>query len=579
MLSLVLFVPFLELIFNPPEETATVIKPVWETRESIFSYYGDYFDYWKAEFVADKGPTAALTFICIAVLIAFFFKNLFRYIAIYFQSYPRMAVVRDLRGKVFDKSMRLPMSYYSEEKKGDLLSRMTNDLNEIEIAVVSVLEMIFREPLSIIISLSILFYMSTELTLFSLVLLPISALIISRIGKSLKRTSKHGQDEMGHLLSVIEESLGGVRIIKAFIAEKLTFERFSKRNHRHQTLLTRAFRKRDLSSPLSEFMGAAVLVSIVWYGGSLILEQESEMTGQAFITFIIIFSQLLRPISSFTKGITSLKKAEASLDRINEIVQLEDTIPDPETPIAKSSFEKNIEFDNIGFDYGDEDVLKGINFKIEKGQTIALVGESGSGKSTLADLVPRFHDVKSGALKLDGVDVRDMLTKDLRKLVSVVTQDSILFNDTIANNIALSNPEASREEIIQAAKVANAHDFISDFPEGYDTNIGDGGNKLSGGQKQRISIARAVLSNAAIMILDEATSALDTESEMVVQKALEAVMKNRTSIVIAHRLSTIRNADKIYVLKKGEIVEQGNHDELIAQNGYYKSLCEIQQVL
>lgn len=583
LLSLVLFIPFLKLIFDP-EEIEVVAKPSWESRETLFQYFGDYFEYWKSDFVANEGPLRALTFICISVILAFFFKNLFRYIAVYYQSFPRMAVVRDLRARLFNKALRLPLSYYSEEKKGDLLSRMSNDLNEIEVAVVAVLEMIFREPLSIILSLSVLFYMSVPLTFFSLILLPVSALIISQIGRSLKRTSKKGQKEMGQLLAVIEESLGGIRIIKAFIAEKIAFNRFEQKNNHHQKLLTRAFRKGDLSSPLSEFMGAVVLVCIVWYGGKLVLQSMEEpdaniMTGEQFIAYIVVFSQLLRPISGFTKGLTSLKKAEASLDRLNEIVDIEEKIVEPLNPIKPEEFKEAVVFENVTFDYGGDPVLKGVSLTIKKGQSIALVGESGSGKSTLADLLPRFHDVVSGSIRIDGVDVRNMLTSDLRKMVSIVSQESILFNDSIANNIALSNPNASRQEIEAAAKVANAHDFISGLSEGYDTNIGDRGNKLSGGQKQRISIARAVLSNAPIMILDEATSALDTESELVVQKALESVMKNRTSLVIAHRLSTIRNADQIIVMKKGEVVEQGTHQELIDQNGYYKSLCEVQQVL
>lgn len=583
LLSLVLFVPFLDIIFKSPaereEELALAVQPIWEKRENLFQYFGDYFDYLKADFVADQGALAALKFICISVLLAFFLKNLFRYSAVYHQSFLRMAVVRDLREKLFNRAMHLPLSFYSEEKKGNLLARMTSDLNEVEIAVVSTLELVFREPIAIIVNLAILFYWSVELTLFSLILMPVSAFAISRIRKSLKRTSQKGQEQMGELLSTLEESLGGIRVIKAFTSEKIALKRFVNKNTHHQKLITRTFRKKDLASPLNEFFGAAVLITIVWYGGRLILKEESEMTGTDFITFIIVFSQFLRPISSIASGLTYLKKAEVSLDRINEIIDLKELIEDPKNPVEKKNLNEKISFNQVSFAYEDELVLKDISFDIEKGKTVALVGESGSGKSTISDLIPRFHDVTSGEITVDGINVKNFLKRDLRKLISVVTQESILFNDSIRNNISFGNPDATEDEIVNAAKVANAHDFILGLENGYDTIIGDRGNKLSGGQKQRISIARAILSNAPIMILDEATSALDTESEKLVQNALENLMQNRTSLVIAHRLSTIRNADLILVLKNGKIVERGDHKSLIEANGYYKSLCEIQQVI
>ncbi|MCB9224358.1 MAG: ABC transporter ATP-binding protein [Crocinitomicaceae bacterium] len=582
LLSLVLFVPFLQLIFG--ENAERFDPPNWATAENVFDYYGQVYNFKMQHYIDLHGKEGALAFICITVLIAFFLKNFFRYVGIYFKSYMRMAVVKDLRQQLFERSIHLPMSYYSEERKGDLLSRMTSDLNEIEIAIVFVIEMIFRDPISIGLHLAYLFYVSTELTLFALILLPISALAISRIGKSLKRTSAKGQKQMGVLLSIIEESLGGVRIIKAFTAEKLAMERFNKENDHHQKIITRTFRKRDLSSPLNEFLGACVLVAIVYFGGRLIPEvtgvaDSNAMTGSEFMTFIIVFSQLLRPVSGFANGMAFMSKALPSIERINDVIDLKDKIVDPENPVEKKEFDDNITFDHVVFAYAEENVLNDVSFTIKKGQSVALVGESGSGKSTISDLIPRFHDVKSGAVKIDGIDVRDMSKRDVRKLIAMVTQESILFNDSISNNIAFGNPSASQEEIEAAAKVANAHDFIMATENGYETYIGDRGNKLSGGQKQRISIARAVLSNAPIMILDEATSALDTESEKAVQKALDNVMKSRTSLVIAHRLSTIRHADLIIVMKKGEIVEQGTHDELIAKNGYYKSLCEIQQVI
>ncbi len=581
LLSLVLFIPFLQIIFETDDaiqKAKEITRPIWANRENLFDYFGNYFEFLQYDFVQANGKMGALQFVCITVLIAFFLKNLFRYSAVYHQSFLRMAVVRDLRKKLFDRSMHLPMSYYSESKKGNLLTRLTADLNEVEIAVVSTLELVFREPIAIVINLAVLFYLSVELTTFSLILLPVSALVISRIRKSLKRTSQKGQEQMSELISNIEESLGGIRIIKAFTAEKIAVDRFSTKNVHHQKLITRTFRKKDLSSPLNEFFGAIVLISIVWFGGKLVLENNGGMNGKEFIAFIVIFSQFLRPVSSIASALTYLKKAEVSLDRVNEIIDIEDTIKNPANPVKKTDLDSKIEFKNVSFAYDEEPVLKGISFTLEKSKTVALVGESGSGKSTIADLIPRFYDTVSGEILIDDVNVKSMLKKDLRKLISVVTQESILFNDSIKNNICFGKPDATDEEIILAAKVANAHEFIIALENGYDTNIGDRGNKLSGGQKQRISIARAVLSNAPIMILDEATSALDTESEKLVQDALDKLMQNRTSLVIAHRLSTIRDADLILVLKQGEIVERGNHQELIATNGYYKSLCDIQQI-
>jgi len=587
LVSLVLFIPFLKLVFNPETVDGVIVKslkPDWESKKDIFVYFADYYDYLMQSFINSNGKVGALTFICITVLGAFFLKNLFRYGAVFHQSYLRMAVVRDLRRNLFSKAVKLPLSYHSEEKKGDLLSRMTSDLNEIEIALVFVLELIFREPIAITISLSFLYYISPQLTLFSLILIPVSGLIISRIGKSLKKTSNQSQEQMGTLLSRIEESIGGVRIIKAFGAEKESVAKFSEENLKHQTLATSTFRRRDLASPLNEFFSAMVLMGIVWFGGKLILEAVdhggvSNLDGEDFITFIIVFSQLLRPISNVAKGLSALNKAEASLNRVNHILDIEDTIKDPKKPVSKTDFVSAVHFKNVSFAYNEVNVLNKLSFSIIKGQTVALVGESGSGKSTISDLIPRFYDVTEGEITIDDTNVKDLTKKNLREFISIVTQESILFNDSITNNIKFGNPNATIEQVIEAAEIANAHDFISALENGYETNIGDRGNKLSGGQKQRVSIARAILSQAPIMILDEATSALDTESEKVVQNALDNLMKNRTSLVIAHRLSTIRNADVILVLKKGVIVEQGSHHELIELNGYYKSLCEIQQVI
>ena len=585
LISMILFIPFLTFIFkpDPDKQVDILIKPNWATKEDVIHFFKDYYDYVMQNFIESYGPRGALLFICITVLVAFLFKNLFRYGAIFHQSYLRMAVVRDLRLKLFSKAIRLPLSHHSEEKKGDLLARMTSDLSEIEVALVYILEMLFREPIAIVVTLGTLYYISPQLTVFSLILIPISGLIISGIGKKLKKTANKSQSQMGVLLSRIEESIGGVRIIKAFSAEKESDEKFKKDNLNHQQISTSAFRQRDLASPLNEFFSAVVLLGIVWYGGTLILESSTNdmegMDGEEFITFIVIFSQLLRPIGNVASGMTATKKAEASLDRINHILDIEDSIKDPKNPISKTTFDSKIEFKGVNFAYKEVGVLNNISFSLLKGQSVALVGESGSGKSTISDLIPRFYDVTSGEILIDSVNIKDLSKKNLRQFISIVTQESILFNDSIENNIKFGNPEATKEQIVEAAKIANAHDFILELENGYNTNIGDRGNKLSGGQKQRISIARAILSQAPIMILDEATSALDTESEKVVQNALDNLMKNRTSLVIAHRLSTIRNADVIIVLRKGVIVEQGNHQELIAMDGYYKSLCEIQQVI
>ena len=525
-------------------------------------------------------PKEALIFVCITVAIAFFLKNIFRYGAVWFQSQLRMSVVRDVRDAIFSKAMRLPLSYYTDERKGDLISRMQSDVGEIENAVIAVLELFFREPFAIILYLSALIYWSPSLTLVSLVLLPVTALIISIIGKSLKRTAKQGQEQMGFLYSMMDESLGGVRIIKAFNATKLITGNFAKENLKHQKLVTKTFRKKDLSSPLNETLGAWILMIIVWYGGSIILggNDATRLTATSFIAFIVIFSQLLVPIQGISNSISNLHKSSASQDRINHILNADEKINEPEKPIALGELTKGIKYQNVSFKYNNTYVLKDISFEIPIGKTIALVGESGSGKSTLADLLPRFYDINEGSITFDDIHIKDASIFELRQQIGIVSQESILFNTTVRENIAFGKPDASDEEIIQAAKIANAHDFIIDLDDGYSAGIGERGNKLSGGQKQRLSIARAVLKNPQILILDEATSALDTESEKLVQEALDNLMKDRTSLVIAHRLSTIKKADQIIVLSKGEIKEKGTHEELIALKGMYFNLSSLQGI-
>ena len=580
LISLVLFVPFLQIIFPSGEAKEEVIKPVFNGRfTGLFDYMSNGYEYFMYT-MAEDNPKEALLFVCISVAIAFFLKNLFRYGAIYHQSQLRMAVVRDVRDSLFTKALRLPLSYYTEERKGDLMSRMQSDVGEIEIAVVAILELIYRDPFAIIINIAALVYWSPELTLFSFILLPISALIISRIGKSLKRTAQQGQEQMGILVSAIEEGLSGIRIIKAFNAIPQAMGSFKRINLRHQQLITKTFRKKDLSPPLNETLGAIVMIIIVWFGGSMILDsgQESRFTGKQFIGFILVFSQLLRPIQNVAKSIGNLHKAKASQERINAILNADEKISEAQNPIRLSNLTREIEFRDIHFKYRDEYVLKNISFKIPIGRTLALVGESGSGKSTLADLLPRFYDVEEGEVLFDGENIKNVSIKDLRDHIGIVSQESILFNDSVRNNISFGSPQATIEEIQQAAKIANADTFISELDNAYETNIGERGNKLSGGQKQRLSIARAVLKNPDVLILDEATSALDTESEKLVQEALDNLMKDRTSLVIAHRLSTIKKADEIIVLSKGKIVEKGTHEELIALKGTYHRLSSLQDI-
>ena len=529
--------------------------------------------------MVQEDPKQALFFVCVSVFAAFLLKNIFRYGAIWHQSQLRMAVVRDIKNKLFSKAMRLPLSYYSDERKGDLMSRMNSDVGEIELAVIAILELIFREPFAIITSIGGLIYISPKLTLISFILLPVSAFVISRIGKSLKRTARAGQEQNGIVFSAIDEALSGVKVIKAFNAIPFIVTRFQKINLKHQQLITKAFRKRDLSAPLNELLGAAVMLCLVWFGGIMILNKEKTgLTGEEFIAFIIIFSQLLRPIQGISTSVGNLNKAEPSLDRINAILDTDESIIEVANAHSLTTLTTGVAVKNVSFKYKDAFVLKSLSFSLDKGKTIALVGESGSGKSTIADLLPRFYDVSEGVIEIDGIDLKSYKLEDLHKAIGIVSQESILFNDSIKNNIAFGREDMSMDKIIEAAKIAHAHHFIEQLENGYDTIIGERGNKLSGGQKQRISIARAVLKNPSILILDEATSALDTESERYVQDALDTLMKDRTTLIIAHRLSTIQNADEIIVLSKGEIVERGTHQSLLDIKGLYFNLCSLQGI-
>jgi subfamily B ATP-binding cassette protein MsbA len=575
--SLALFIPFLELIFKKDVPLEAPVLPEFVGGFfGVLEYITGYYQYFMNNYLFEFGKEKTLIFICVSVLSAFFLKNFFRYLSVWHLSQLRMAVVRDVRNLLFAKSLRLPMRYYSEEKKGDLMARMSTDVNEVEFGVTSALQLVFRDPIDVILTISVLLYASVELTLISLIVMPLSAFVISRIGKSLKRTARQGQDQMGRVFSIIDETLGGMRVIKAFNGLSFFQSKFERENLKHQLLLTKTFRKKDLSSPLNEFLGAFVMIVIVFFGGKLVLQENGGISGEQFIGFIIIFSQLLRPIQSIANNVGMLQKTKVSLDRIEEIMELHEGILDPEKPIESQAMQEGIRLNKVSFSYVDVPVLKSIDLLIPKGKTVALVGESGSGKSTIADLIPRFYDASQGSITIDGINIKDFRVHDLRGRVGVVSQESILFNDSIRGNIAFGRPGASFDEIQEAARAANAHEFILQQENGYDTQIGDRGNKLSGGQKQRVSIARAILKNPEILILDEATSALDTDSEKQVQEALERLMQNRTSLVIAHRLSTIKNADIIVVLSKGEIVEQGTHDELIDKQGEYYRLTQVQ---
>ena len=573
LFSLTMIIPFLNILFNQEQEYT---KVPWSF--SVKTLLNN-LNYTISEYIHDHGKVAALTFICGLVVLMFFLKNLFRYLAMYFVSPIRNGVVRDIRNQLYEKILVLPLSYFSEEKKGDLMSRMTIDVQEIEWSIMQSLEAIFREPLTVTLFLVMMVLLSPQLSLFVFILLPISGLIIGMIGKSLRHTSTKGQAKMGVLLSAIEETLGGLRIIRAFTAEAFFREKFSIINNDYRKLMKRLYRKRDLTSPLSEFLGACVLVVIIYFGGSLALGAEKTLQPSEFITFIAIFSQLIPPAKSFSEAYSNVQRGLASVDRIDKILNAEITITDKPDAIQLIDFNHAIEYRDVSFGYHKGDtgwVLKGINLKIEKGKTIALVGQSGSGKTTLVDLLPRFYDLENGEILVDGENIKNYKLKDLRSMMGIVNQESILFNDTIFNNIAFGLEKVSEENVIAAAKIANAHDFISQMKEGYQTNVGDRGGRLSGGQRQRISIARAILKNPPILILDEATSALDTESERLVQDAITNLMKNRTTLVVAHRLSTIKHADEIIVMQQGEMIERGAHMDLLQKNGVYKKLFELQ---
>lgn len=572
-LSFIALIPVLKVIFNDKREIFQ--KPVYEGMGNLKDFIENYLNYFLTVQIEKHGEFRVLMFMIGIIIGIFLLKNLFNYLAMYFITHMRNGVIKDMRESLYRKITDLPASYYSTTTKGEVIAKMTTDVNEISTSYLSILEMIVREPLTILFTLTAMFLLSVKLTLFVFLFIPVAGFIISKIGKSLKKQSMLVQEEQGRVLSVIEETVGGLKVIKSFTAEGIFNGKFAATNKRLFEFSNSVSNRQNLASPLSELLGIIVIGVLLTYGGYLVFVDKNMEAG-FFLGYIMLAYNILTPAKDISKASYSLKRGNASAERVINLLNTEVNIKDKPDAIEKTSFDSNITLENINFRYEKENVLKDFSLTIPKGQTVALVGQSGSGKSTIANLLTRFYDVQEGSIKIDGIDVRDYKLNSLRGLMGLVTQDSILFNDTVRNNVALGKPDATDEEIIDALKIANAYEFVKDLPEGIDTNIGDSGNKLSGGQKQRLSIARAVLKNPPIMILDEATSALDTESERLVQEALENMMQNRTSVVIAHRLSTIQKADKIIVMKKGRIVEQGTHDELIAHEGTYKKLVMMQ---
>lgn len=569
--SVALMIPMLEIILAQDNEVYSLVEWKLNFNDLKHNLY-----YYITKLKSTYGPGLSLLFVGLFLVFGTFLKTGFAYLASYTSVGIRNGVVRDLRHQIYNKILYLHTGFFSEEKKGDIIARSTGDVQEVEHSIMSSLDMFLKNPVLIIVFLGAMFFFSVKLTLFVFVVLPVAGFIIGRVGKSLKKTSRAGQNKMGDLLGIIEETLSGLRIVKAFNAEKRMDKRFDVEVEEYRDIMNRLMRRRDLAHPMSEFLGTIVVVILVWFGGTLILTEANTINAAEFLAYLGIFYQIINPAKAFSKALYNIQKGLAAFDRINGILYADIKIKESDHARGIDDLKQGIEYRNVGFAYNEGLVLKNISLYIPKGKTVALVGQSGSGKSTFVDLLPRFYDVLEGAILIDGIDIRDLRLHDLRNLMGNVNQDAILFNDTIYNNIAFGVDETTPGQVEEAARVANAHDFIMETEKGYDTIVGDRGGRLSGGQRQRISIARAVLKNPPVLILDEATSALDTESEKLVQEALENLMANRTSIVIAHRLSTVRNADSIYVFHDGEIVETGTHEELVKKGGVYQKLNELQ---
>lgn len=579
LFSFATIIPVLQILFGLSDIEARYIPlSMATTMQEIIEVLKNNLYYFLQTLIDIHGPQYVLLVLggCLVVLTGL--KCLTAWLANYFMVPIRTGVLRDLRAQLYRKVVSLPIGFFTEERKGDVMSRMTNDVNEVEASIMSTLDMLFKDPIMIMVYLITLFTISWQLTLFVLILLPIAGFLIGRIGRSLKRASTRGQEQNAEILTQIDETLGGLRVVKAFNAESKLIVRFLQLINSTRATFNRINRRYYLAHPVSEFFGTALIAILLWFGGTLILGENSSIDAATFIYYLVIFYSIINPAKDLSKATYGIRRGMASLERIDKILKTEDTIRETQKPKQISDFQSIIRYEDVSFSYqADRPVLRHINLDIRKGQTIALVGQSGSGKTTLADLLPRFYDPDAGRITIDGVDIRQLRTFDLRALMGNVNQEAILFNDTFYNNITFGVESATMEQVRQAARIANADDFIMATPDQYQTTIGDRGSRLSGGQRQRISIARAILKNPPILILDEATSALDTESEKLVQEALENLMKDRTTLVVAHRLSTIRNADLICVLHEGQIVEQGNHDQLIANNGYYRRLIEMQQ--
>ena len=572
-LSFYVLMPLLQVIFGE-DQNKTVKEPIYNGFTSLGEFMNDYFSYYMVSKVGDDQEKKLLIVIGL-ILVVIILKNVFSYLGFYAITFLKNGVLKDIRNDLYQKTITLPISYFSEKKKGDIMARIGPDVIEVHYSFLSILELIFRDPIMIIVTIISMLAISVKLTIFIFIFVPIAGFVINILGKNLKKTSDKTQREQGYFLSLLEETLSGLRIIKGFNAEKIFNAKFYNSSNRFEKLMNKLLTRTQLAAPVSEILGILVFCVLIWYGGTLVLVEKS-IPPSAFIPFLGFAYNIITPAKSISKASFTIKKGNAAAERILEILETEDPLKDGPNSIDKTNFTNEIEFKNISFKYEDDAVLKNFSLKIPKGKSVALVGQSGSGKSTLANLITRFYDVNEGSITIDGTNIKDITKKSLLGLMGIVTQDSILFNDSVIENIKLGKKEASDEEVQEAAEIANAYEFIKNLPNQYDTHIGDGGNKLSGGQKQRISIARAVIKNPPIMILDEATSALDTESEQFVQMALEKMMKNRTSLVIAHRLSTIKNADNIVVMKKGEIVEQGKHDELLERKGEYYKLVSMQ---
>ncbi len=573
-LSFVVLIPMLKVIFPTKNEVTIAKKPIYKGLDHLKDFLSDTFTY-NIQSIAHDDKLKALTIVIILVISTFLFKNVFNYLALYFGTFLRNGILKNLRNAIYKRTIDLPISFFSEKRKGDIMARIAGDVGEVQNSFLSVLEIIVREPLTIIFSIAAMLIISPKLTIFIFVFLPVAGFIISAIAKRLRQQSSDVQVEQGIFLSIVEETLNGLKIVKGYNAQAIFNNKFQESTSRFFSFSNKMMHRQNIATPLSEFLGIVTIAFLLWFGGNMVI--SGAINAESFLAFMGLSYNILTPIKALSKANNNVKRGNAAAERVLEIIESENPLKDKANAIIKEKFNSEIKFKNISFKYENEYVLKNFSLTIPKGQTVALVGQSGSGKSTIANLITRFYDVNKGAILLDGIDIRDLTTSSLRNQLGIVTQDAILFNESIKNNMRLLvNENVSDEAIIDALKVANAWEFVKDLPKGINTNIGDSGNKLSGGQKQRISIARAVLKNPPIMVLDEATSALDTESERLVQVALENMMRNRTSIVIAHRLSTIQNADLIAVMQKGEIIEQGKHNELITKNGMYKRLVEMQ---